>query len=282
MKAAVLKGDPDCPELVAFSVYDTKPVHFLSTACTSLNWVEKTRKVFDKATNANVSMSFLRAVVNDEYNNTMNQVDISDQLRNYYRIDHWMRKRKWWWAIWMWGLQVLLINAYILYRTTHLLTWKKAEKTLLSHYEFRRQLVLEWLGLSSEIDNDTLLTEETKSRKREQDSTSIPSASVATSASSKRAKRVTDQTLDQFTGELRMRLDNDFHFPMVPERKYPVCSLCRWVEEDRKKRTRGAIVACDKCLVNLCVSCFKPFHQVADVKHLQSQVFKNKEQMKCE
>jgi len=110
-------------------------------------------------------MSFLRAVVNDEYNSTMNQVDISDQLWNYYHIDHWMRKHKWWWAIWMWGLQVLLVNAYILYRTTHLLTWEKAEKTLLSHYEFWRQLVLEWLGLSSEIDNDTLLTEEQKSQK---------------------------------------------------------------------------------------------------------------------
>jgi hypothetical protein len=27
-KAAVLEGDPECRDLVAFSVYDTKPVHF--------------------------------------------------------------------------------------------------------------------------------------------------------------------------------------------------------------------------------------------------------------
>jgi hypothetical protein len=27
-KAAVLTGDPDIPGLVAFNVYDTKPVHF--------------------------------------------------------------------------------------------------------------------------------------------------------------------------------------------------------------------------------------------------------------
>jgi len=125
-KAAVLEGDPGCSELIAFSIYDTKLVHFLLTACTSLNWVEKTRKEFDKAMNANESMSFLQAVVNDEYNSTMKQVDISDQLWNYYH--HWMRKHKWWWAICMWGLQVLLVNTYILYRTTHLLTWKKAEK----------------------------------------------------------------------------------------------------------------------------------------------------------
>jgi hypothetical protein len=30
-KAAVLEGDPDFKDLEAFNVYDTKPVHFLST-----------------------------------------------------------------------------------------------------------------------------------------------------------------------------------------------------------------------------------------------------------
>ncbi len=43
-KAAVLEGDPDCPQLVAFSVYDTKPVHFLSMAATSLKWIEKSKR----------------------------------------------------------------------------------------------------------------------------------------------------------------------------------------------------------------------------------------------
>jgi hypothetical protein len=45
-KAAMLTGDPEVPELVAFSVYDTKPVHFLSMACTGLEWIEKRRRVF--------------------------------------------------------------------------------------------------------------------------------------------------------------------------------------------------------------------------------------------
>ncbi len=44
----MLEGDPDCADLVAFSVYDTKPVHFLSTACTSMCWNEKTKWVYDK------------------------------------------------------------------------------------------------------------------------------------------------------------------------------------------------------------------------------------------
>ena len=35
--------------------------------------------------------------INDDYNMRMGHVDISDQLRNYYHFDHWMRKTKWWW-----------------------------------------------------------------------------------------------------------------------------------------------------------------------------------------
>jgi hypothetical protein len=56
-KAAVLEGDP--PDLVAFSVYDTKPAQFLSTACTSLAWKEKTKRVYDKDSGVTVALKFL-------------------------------------------------------------------------------------------------------------------------------------------------------------------------------------------------------------------------------
>ena len=41
VKAAVLRGDPDCPNLVASSVYDAKPVHYLSMVCEKLEWIVK-------------------------------------------------------------------------------------------------------------------------------------------------------------------------------------------------------------------------------------------------
>jgi len=75
-KAAMLTNDSEIKDLVAFSVYDTKPVHFLSMACTSgLKWIEKRKKVFDKD-----GMAFLQPEVMDMYNNDMNNVDITDQL----------------------------------------------------------------------------------------------------------------------------------------------------------------------------------------------------------
>ena len=41
VKAAILKDDPNCPDLVATSVYDTKPVHFLSMSCSRIQWIIK-------------------------------------------------------------------------------------------------------------------------------------------------------------------------------------------------------------------------------------------------
>ena len=45
----------------------------------------------------------------------------------------------------MWGVQLLLVNAYILYKTTHLIMWKKDKKSLMSHYDFWHQIALAWL-----------------------------------------------------------------------------------------------------------------------------------------
>jgi len=264
-KAAVLEGDPDCPNLVAFSVYDTKPVHFLSMSCTELKWVEKVKLVFDKTEEKRVQLRFLRCKINDDYNNGMNGVDMADQLRGSYRIDRWMRKRKWWWAIWMWGVQVLLVNAYVLYKTAHLFMWKKNKKSLMSHYEFRRQIALAWLLSDREkIGNN-------KKRTR-------TISDMSSSASSTKSRKVCDASLDPNSGSLRMRLDDDQHFPINnTNTKRPCCSLCHWVEQEKDIKNRSGIIACDKCNVFLYISCFKPFHTVSSVSKLRSEVLKNKQ-----
>jgi hypothetical protein len=46
VKAAILKGDPTCPDLVATSVYDTKPVYFLLMSCSGIRWILKTQLVY--------------------------------------------------------------------------------------------------------------------------------------------------------------------------------------------------------------------------------------------
>ena len=64
--------------MVCISIYDTKVVAILSTACTSLTWREKTRKVFDKDAGINMLMKYLRSEVIADYNHGMNSVDQAD------------------------------------------------------------------------------------------------------------------------------------------------------------------------------------------------------------
>ena len=46
-KVAILKGDPKCPDLIATSVYDTKPVHYLSMSSEELKWAVCEKYVYN-------------------------------------------------------------------------------------------------------------------------------------------------------------------------------------------------------------------------------------------
>ena len=99
VKAAVLKVDLKCPALVATSVYDTKPVHFLSMNYKILMWTVKEKLVYNVDTGLMEVLIFLRMNNIDAYNNEMGNVDLTDQLRGTYGCDIGVRNRKWWWSI---------------------------------------------------------------------------------------------------------------------------------------------------------------------------------------
>ncbi len=65
----------------------------------------------------------------------------------------------------MWGVQLLLVNAYVLYKTFHLLIWKTAKIKLLSQFEFQKAIVLEWFGLEMEDSTSAMMSENRKKRK---------------------------------------------------------------------------------------------------------------------
>ena len=58
VKSAVLQGDKECPDLVASSIYDTRPVNFMIMVCTEIKWVEKIRKVYNVETGLIEKMYF--------------------------------------------------------------------------------------------------------------------------------------------------------------------------------------------------------------------------------
>ena len=61
-------------------------------------------------------MKFLKLNITNDYNNGMGKVNIADQLRDLYRMDHWIQNFKWWHALFWWGFQVLLVNCYVVYK----------------------------------------------------------------------------------------------------------------------------------------------------------------------
>jgi hypothetical protein len=142
--AARLAHSKAWPNLLAVCVYDNKPVHLLSTVAESVEWIVKKSKVFQQEANQMKMMGYLQLNFIDDYNSNMIQVDIADQLRGQYRPDCWMRHKKWWWDIFIWGIGVAAVNAYKIYE----LMWleqKAAGRTDLpvkwTHAEFIEQLV---------------------------------------------------------------------------------------------------------------------------------------------
>jgi hypothetical protein len=272
IKAAVLDNDPGCPSVICVSYYDSKDVYFMSTSATEIKWVEKERRVYHKEEQKVVKMKFLRPKIVDDYNNGMNKVDQADQLRSVYRFDLWTRTRKWWWAIWLWGVQVCLVNAYVMYRHAHLYIWKMKESSLLSHYDFQKMVALHLINPEKYP-----LSGSRQKRKCDDgdDSRTLRSRNSDTENSSKKSAIMNDKTLHPDQGELRIRLNTGyFHCPVRPKAKDPSCQLHRWASGDPKYKNRGSILHCDCCNVNVCIECFDLYHKVSDVNRLRSEVLK--------
>jgi hypothetical protein len=73
-------------------------------------------------------------------------VDISDHLRTIYEFDHWLRNKKWWWAIFLYAMGVLLTNAYLVYCSV--LDEAGVERRLRkTHYQFLLDIATSWIDL---------------------------------------------------------------------------------------------------------------------------------------
>ena len=65
----------------------------------TIKWIVKERPVYNVDTKRVELIQFLQLNQIDTYNFGMGNVDIADQLRGFYRVDIWLRNRKWWWSI---------------------------------------------------------------------------------------------------------------------------------------------------------------------------------------
>jgi len=263
LKVAELQNDDVLKGCVTISLYDSKPVYLLSSASEKIYWKKINRKLWKSNENQMVDAPFFRLNVIDDYNHTMGNVDISDQLRGTYRWDKWMRKRKWWWSIFFWNMQLLLTNSYIVYKKYMSMHHQK----YMSQYDFRCAIAIAWL------DPDTYWKRRVP-HKQTNTSCSMSSLSTFTSLETRstgrgtRATRFTDRALDPDSGVLMCRLVPGNHWPNDQLTKESNCQLHKWLNI----RTRRKISYCAGCNVQLCIQCFKFFHSVRDLVGAKRQL----------
>jgi hypothetical protein len=221
----------------------------------------------------------------------MGHVDVSDQLRNYYRFDHYMRKRKWWWSLAFWGIGVQFVNAYVVYCKV-IEASGTSKRDWLSHYGFGKAVALEWI--KDKADNmvarkRTFLTMEDEQEDEAGDTpraVGVSSASKtrgdsANRRSSSRLKekevepeavrqsvRVTNGSLHP-DGALNKRLQRDlFHWPRHAKQNQQ-CTLHCWASNVKLK---DKVLRCTDCKVHFCVSCYQLFHMVPNLVEKKEQM----------
>ena len=72
----------------------------------------------------------------------MNDNDIANQLRLQYRMMRFTCNTKWWWALWLWGFEVSLVNSYKMYQRHHKDQGWPVEFT---HYKFIEAVAHAWI-----------------------------------------------------------------------------------------------------------------------------------------
>jgi hypothetical protein len=112
LKVTVMKGDSKSSNLVIASNYDQKPFYMLSHSTPNVKWVTCTKLIWSLTLMASIIYRFLRWNLSNEYNFEMNDNDVMDQYRLVYWIHRLQRNYKWWWALWLWGMEASIVNAF--------------------------------------------------------------------------------------------------------------------------------------------------------------------------
>ena len=131
---------------------DTRVVILLSTFYTSDSQTIQRRLA--KAKRGNIGSRTLNKTIRTEvkkpivivnYNEYMGGVDVAD-TSSYCFI---RKTLKWWRKLFFWGLEVSVINSYVLYKD-----WSvRNEKVAMSHKKYRQTLLMSLIGARNKLQN---------------------------------------------------------------------------------------------------------------------------------
>ncbi len=184
--------------------------------------------------------------------------NIADQLQGTNWLDFWRGKIS---GGGIWGVQVWLINACVLYWTAHIIIWKTAKGW---YCQFQEEIIKAWMEKEksvSEGQKKRKLSDNQVSSYRSSSSESMKIlgrtwTSVASVQSEctvlQRGRKASDKSLDLTSGELNIHMNAVFHYPIPPGKsKFPPCNPCLQDGTSRKNWVQGASISkCDKCYVS--------------------------------
>ena len=159
------------------------------------------------------------------YNKYMGGVDYFDQYMSFYNMNH--KSRRWWIKIFLYLLEVCIVNSYILYK----LSIRKQNKKPLSQLKFRSLLV-------NQLINNYC------SKKK-------PGFCPAKGTAKKRNNPDGIKTVQNV-----IRLSNVGDHMPTTIKNYRRCARC-----STKAKEKRSNIICSTCNVGLCKSCFTPFHR---------------------
>ena len=264
--------------------YDSKPVYFLSTVIPEVKWTKINKKIYSKNLNRKVVLPFLRPNFVDEYNQDMNSMDRADQLRTNYSVGRGLRQRKWWWSVFLWGLDVAIVNAYLLYKSWYEMHGLKP----MSHYFFREKIALAWLDeeqywprrysrrpkSNNKPDSKSKKVHVSSSASSARMTRSVASSTLSTTGTVKVCRVLNQNSLTNGNFDKRLILSNEYtHLPAPALSKHSKCQLHKWSD----KRTRKQVAYCADCQVSLCIQCYKAFHTVLDLRRVKNDIQNERE-----
>jgi hypothetical protein len=153
-----------------------------------------------------------------------------------------------------WAFGTLLTNAYVVYIKVNIAEGVD-RKQLLSHYNFRKEVALNWLDSSYEARTHQIKDAPSKKTTGLMSLFSSPSSVSTITTSSSRAAFCTDSSLSQ-NGLLQCRLDTTLsHLPSRKRGNRPQCALHSWTGT----RKAGDMLYCRSCNIHLCNDCYEIF-----------------------
>ncbi len=204
----------------------------------------------------------------------MNDNDIADQLRLVYQIMRFQRNNKWWWALFLWGCEVSLVNSYVSMKRYCDL---KGVPVPWTHHDWNE-------AISRYAHLDPIEYWPRRKGPFKNDDTTCPTKQDNPSDLKKKAPRVDSMVFSPTWGRLKGRLNHNttIHMLVPPSSQNATCQLHCWAYKEmhpldkaegsniKPSGSHSHVMRCEACGVHLCLKCWELFYSK---QCLKSHVF---------